>query len=588
MNEMAGKYAGMDRYECRKLWVQELDEAGFLVKTEDMVIPAGKCYRCHTVIEPMISDQWFVAMKELAKPAIEAATSGKLIHVPARFEKIYLNWLNDIRDWCISRQLWWGHRIPAYYCDECGETVVAREMPTVCPKCGCTHLTQDEDVLDTWFSSALWPFSTLGWPDKTPELDYFYPNSVMVTGYDILFFWVIRMVFSSCETMGEVPFKHVFLHGLVRDEQGRKMSKSLGNGIDPLEVIDEVGADALRFMLCTGISPGNDMRFIRGKLENARNFANKLWNASRFTLMNLLDDEGNFLEMADEASACLRDEDKWIISRVNEAAKDITDSLEKFELGLAGQKVYDLIWDEFCDWYIELVKRRLWSDDEEDKKTARFVLVKVLRDQLKLLHPFMPFITEEIWGALPKVEATEDNPNGLLIRAEWPEYDELLDYSDAELRINTAMDIIKAVRNIRVEADAAPSRKLNLVIRTDSIEDMIPQIEDYIKSIANVIGITVSGFEGDAPDDVMSAVIDGAEILVPLDELVDIAAEIERLEKEKKRLEGEVMRVDKKLSNQGFVAKAPAAVVEEERQKGEKYREMLETVTSRLEAIKAK
>lgn len=588
MNEMAGKYAGMDRYECRKLWVQELDEAGFLVKTEDMVIPAGKCYRCHTVIEPMISDQWFVAMKELAKPAIEAARSGKLIHVPARFEKIYLNWLNDIRDWCISRQLWWGHRIPAYYCDECGETVVAREMPTVCPKCGCTHLTQDEDVLDTWFSSALWPFSTLGWPDKTPELDYFYPNSVMVTGYDILFFWVIRMVFSSCETMGEVPFKHVFLHGLVRDEQGRKMSKSLGNGIDPLEVIDEVGADALRFMLCTGISPGNDMRFIRGKLENARNFANKLWNASRFTLMNLLDDEGNFLEMADEASACLRDEDKWIISRVNEAAKDITDSLEKFELGLAGQKVYDLIWDEFCDWYIELVKRRLWSDDEEDKKTARFVLVKVLRDQLKLLHPFMPFITEEIWGALPKVEATEDNPNGLLIRAEWPEYDESLDYSDAELRINTAMDIIKAVRNIRVEADAAPSRKLNLVIRTDSIEDMIPQIEDYIKSIANVIGITVSGFEGDAPDDVMSAVIDGAEILVPLDELVDIAAEIERLEKEKKRLEGEVMRVDKKLSNQGFVAKAPAAVVEEERQKGEKYREMLETVTSRLEAIKAK
>ena len=300
----------------------------------------------------------------------------------------------------------------------------------------------------------------------------------MVTGYDILFFWVIRMVFSSCETMGEVPFKHVFLHGLVRDEQGRKMSKSLGNGIDPLEVIDEVGADALRFMLCTGISPGNDMRFIRGKLENARNFANKLWNASRFTLMNLLDDEGNFLEMADEASACLRDEDKWIISRVNEAAKDITDSLEKFELGLAGQKVYDLIWDEFCDWYIELVKRRLWSDDEEDKKTARFVLVKVLRDQLKLLHPFMPFITEEIWGALPKVEVTEDNPNGLLIRAEWPEYDESLDYSDAELRINTAMDIIKAVRNIRVEADAAPSRKLNLVIRTDNIEDMIPQIED--------------------------------------------------------------------------------------------------------------
>lgn len=588
MNELAGKYEGMDRYECRKLWVEELDKAGYLVKTEDVVIPAGKCYRCHTVIEPMISDQWFVAMKELAQPAIEAATSGELVHVPARFEKVYLNWLNEIRDWCISRQLWWGHRIPAYYCDECGEIVVAREMPEVCPKCGCKHFTQDPDVLDTWFSSALWPFSTLGWPDKTPELDYFYPNSVMVTGYDILFFWVIRMVFSSCETMGEIPFKHVFLHGLVRDEQGRKMSKSLGNGIDPLEVIDEVGADALRFMLCTGITPGNDMRFIRGKLENARNFANKLWNASRFTMMNLVDDEGNFLNMADENTAVLRDEDKWIISRVNEATKDITDSLDKFELGLAGQKVYDLIWDEFCDWYIELVKRRLWSDDEEDKKTARYVLVRVLRDQLRLLHPFMPFITEEIWGVLPEVEATEDNPYGLLIRSNWPVYDEANCYEEAVFRINTAMDIIKAVRNIRAEADAAPSRKLNLIIRTESLVDVIPMIEDYIKNIANVTGITVTGYDGAAPDDVMSAVIDGAEILVPLDELVDIEAEIERLEKEKKKLEGEVTRVEKKLSNQGFVAKAPAAVVEEEKAKGEKYKEMLENVTARLESLKSR
>ena len=588
INENGGKFCGMDRYAAREAIVKELDEMGLLVRIEDYTHNVGTHDRCKTTIEPMIKKQWFVRMDELIKPAVKAVKDGDIQLIPKRMEKTYFNWTDNIRDWCISRQLWWGHRIPAYYCDDCGEVVVAREMPGVCPKCGCTHFTQDEDVLDTWFSSALWPFSTLGWPEKTPELDYFYPNSVMVTGYDILFFWVIRMVFSSCETMGEIPFKHVFLHGLVRDEQGRKMSKSLGNGIDPLEVIDEVGADALRFMLCTGISPGNDMRFIRGKLENARNFANKLWNASRFTMMNLVDENGSFLEMADADSAVLRDEDKWIISRVNDAAKDITESLEKFELGLAGQKVYDLIWDEFCDWYIELVKRRLWSDDEEDKKTARYVLVKVLRDQLKLLHPFMPFITEEIWGALPEVAATEDNPSSLLIRSEWPVYDEAMDYADAVFRINTAMDVIKAVRNIRAEADAAPSRKLNLIVRTDSHKDVIAQIEEYVQAIANVVSITVTDSEGAAPDDVMSAVIDGAEILVPLDELVDIAAEIERLEKEKKKLEGEVTRVEKKLANQGFVAKAPAAVVEEEKAKGEKYREMLETVTARLESLKSR
>lgn len=590
MTALAGKYEGMDRYECRKLWVEELKEAGYLVKIEDLVIPTGKCYRCHTVIEPRISDQWFVAMKELAKPAIKAAKGegGELEYVPPRFEKIHMNWLLDIRDWCISRQLWWGHRIPAYYCDECGEVVVAEDMPEKCPKCGCTHLHQDEDVLDTWFSSALWPFSTLGWPEKTPELEYFYPNQVMVTGYDIIFFWVIRMVFSGLYAMNEIPFKYVLIHGLVRDEQGRKMSKSLGNGIDPLEIIDEVGADALRFMLCTGITPGNDMRFIKSRLENSRNFANKLWNASRFTIMNLIGEDDEFLPMADEKTAKLRDEDKWIIAKINDGVKYVTDALTKFELGLAGQKVYELIWDEYCDWYIELVKARLWGDDEEDKKTARFVLQKTLKDLLKLLHPFMPFITEEIWGYLPKDAVSKDNPDGLLIKASWPVYDAELDYDEAIFRIETAKNIIKAVRNIRAEADAAPSRKISLIIKTDTLAEAIPSIEAHINRIANAWDIKIEASDSEAPKDVMSAVIEGAQILVPLDELVDMKAEIERLEKEAKRLEGEVLRVEKKLSNQGFVAKAPKAVVDEERAKGEKYKEMLETVKARLEAIKSK
>ena len=590
MTALAGKYEGMDRYECRKLWVEELKEAGYLVKIEDLVIPTGKCYRCHTVIEPRISDQWFVAMKELAKPAIKAAKGegGELEYVPPRFEKIHMNWLLDIRDWCISRQLWWGHRIPAYYCDECGEVVVAEDMPDKCPKCGCTHLHQDEDVLDTWFSSALWPFSTLGWPEKTPELEYFYPNQVMVTGYDIIFFWVIRMVFSGLYAMNEIPFKYVLIHGLVRDEQGRKMSKSLGNGIDPLEIIDEVGADALRFMLCTGITPGNDMRFIKSRLENSRNFANKLWNASRFTIMNLIGEDDEFLPMADEKTAKLRDEDKWIIAKINDGVKYVTDALTKFELGLAGQKVYELIWDEYCDWYIELVKARLWGDDEEDKKTARFVLQKTLKDLLKLLHPFMPFITEEIWGYLPKDAVSKDNPDGLLIKASWPVYDAELNYDEAIFRIETAKNIIKAVRNIRAEADAAPSRKISLIIKTDTLAEAIPSIEAHINRIANAWDIKIEASDSEAPKDVMSAVIEGAQILVPLDELVDMKAEIERLEKEAKRLEGEVLRVEKKLSNQGFVAKAPKAVVDEERAKGEKYKEMLETVKARLEAIKSK
>ena len=584
MNEHCGKYEGMDRYECRKQWVKDLDEAGYLVKTEDLTIPVGKCYRCHSAVEPMMSDQWFVKMDELAKPAIKAVESGRMKFVPERFSKIYLNWLYDIRDWCISRQLWWGHRIPAYYCDDCGEVVVAAEMPEVCPKCGCKHFHQDEDVLDTWFSSALWPFSTLGWPDKTADLGYFYPNSVLVTGYDIIFFWVVRMVFSGYECMGDAPYDYVFVHGLVRDEQGRKMSKSLGNGVDPLEAIDQYGADALRFMLCTGISPGNDTRYIPKRIEAARNFANKLWNASRFTIMNLQDDSGEWLPMSFDA-AKLKDEDKWILQMTNDGVKYVTDQLDKFELGLAGQRVYELIWDVYCDWYIEMVKSRLYGDDEEDKMVARYVLTSVLRDLLKLLHPFMPFITEEIWGVLPK-NTEKTGADAMLIRANWPVYEPGMDYSDAVKRIETAMDVIKAVRNIRAEAEAQPNRKLNLVIKTDTLASDIEAEATHIRSLANVEGIEFKSADYDAGADVMTAVVDGAEIAVALDDLVDKAAEIERLTKEKAKLESEVERVEKKLANKGFTHKAPAHLVEAEREKGVKYKEMLETVIARLESLK--
>ena len=584
MNGHCGKYEGMDRYECRKQWVKDLEEGGYLVKTEDMTIPVGKCYRCHSAVEPMMSDQWFVKMDELAKPAIEAVESGRMKFVPERFSKVYLNWLYDIRDWCISRQLWWGHRIPAYYCEDCGEIVVAAEMPNTCPKCGGKHFHQDEDVLDTWFSSALWPFSTLGWPEDTDDLGYFYPNNVMVTGYDIIFFWVVRMVFSGCECMGEPPFSHVFVHGLVRDEQGRKMSKSLGNGVDPLESIDQYGADALRFMLCTGISPGNDTRYIPKRIEAARNFANKLWNASRFTIMNLQDESGEWLPMAFDSSR-LKDEDKWILQMVNDGTGYVTEQLEKFELGLAGQRVYELIWDVYCDWYIEMVKSRLYGSDEEDKKVARYVLTSVLRDLLKLLHPFMPFITEEIWSVLPE-SSDKTGVDAMLIKANWPEYEPDMDYSDAVKRIETAMDVIKAVRNIRAEAEAQPSRKINLIVRTDTLESDIEAVSSHIRSLANVDGIKFIGTGSEIGSDVMTAVIDGAEIAAALDDLVDKAAEIERLTKEKARLESEVERVEKKLANKGFTDKAPAKLVEAEREKGVKYKDMLDTVTARLESLK--
>ena len=600
MNELAGKYEGQDRYECRKNWVADLEAAGYLVKTEEKVIPMGTCYRCHTVIEDMVSDQWFVKMEELAKPAIEVAKNGKLRHIPERFEKIYLHWLEGIKDWCISRQLWWGHRIPAYYCEECGETVVSYDAPEKCPKCGCTHLKQDEDVLDTWFSSALWPFSTLGWPEKTSELDYFYPTDVLVTGYDIIFFWVVRMVFSGLEYMGEVPFHDVYIHGLVRDAQGRKMSKSLGNGIDPLEIIDKYGADALRFMLSTGITPGNDMRFTEDRLENSRNFANKLWNASRFVIMNLQDEEGEFKPLAKCCDDCcggacanttnfanipLKDEDKWMIKKVNDAIEYIDNAMERYDLALAGQRVYDLIWNEYCDWYIELVKPRLWGDDEEDKKVVRFVLVMCLKNMLKLLHPFMPFITEEIWGFLPH----GDDEQGYLIAAEWPKTSASYIYPQAEKTLEMAMEEIKAIRNIKAEKNVAPSKKIKAIILAEGEKAKTAKAgEAYLKNLANITEILFTDSKKDVPEDAVSAVIDGAEIYIPLDDLVDFAEELARLEKEQKRLEGEVKRSNGMLSNPGFVNKAPEAKIQAEKEKLAVYEDMLAKVSAQIEAIKTK
>ena len=593
MNENAGKYKGMDRYECRKTWVKDLEEAGYLVKTETLSIPVGKCYRCDTVIEPMLSDQWFVRMETLAKPAIEAAESGKLKHVPKRFEKTYLHWLHEIHDWCISRQLWWGHRIPAWYCSDCGETVVSEETPSVCPKCGSGHLTQDEDVLDTWFSSALWPFSTLGWPNRTPELNYFYPTDILVTGYDIIFFWVVRMVFAGCEAMKDVPFEKVYVHGLVRDSQGRKMSKSLGNGIDPLEEIEKYGVDALRFTLTTGITPGNDMRYQDEKIIASRNFANKLWNASRFAIMNLQDENEQFLPLANGASdedfdvttMNLKVEDRWIISRLNDAISYVTETMEKLDLALAGQRIYDLIWNEYCDWYIEIVKKRLWSEDEEDKIVVRSMLVYLLKSMLKLLHPHMPFITEEIWSYLPHSQK-DSGTSSYLINARWPQACDSHRFVEEESMLGMAMDAITAIRNVRAEANAAPSKRLNAVIlaRGEDLEK-IRSAERYIRELANIKELKFTDETGEAPQDGMSAVIPGAQIFIPLEELVDLDAEVERLEKEKEKLQKEVERVEKKLSNDSFTSKAPRKIVDEEKAKKDKYEEMLEKVLKQLEIV---
>ena len=600
MNSLAGKYEGMDRYECRKAWVKDLEEAGYLVKVERMVIPEGECYRCHSAIEPMLSDQWFVAMEELAKPAIKAVEDGTSRFIPDRFKKTYLHWLEEIKDWCISRQLWWGHRIPAYYCDECGEITVARSMPEKCPHCGCTHLTQDPDVLDTWFSSALWPFSTLGWPEKTPDLDYFYPTTSMITGYDIIFFWVVRMMFSGLEYMGKVPFYDIYIHGLVRDAQGRKMSKSLGNGIDPLEVIDQYGADALRFMLSTGISPGNDMRFQTEKIESARNFANKLWNASRFVIMNIEDEDGNFKEMArccndccgkacadstDFSQIALKDEDKWMLNRINDCIEYVDPAMDRYDMAMAGQRIYDLIWNEYCDWYIELVKPRLWGDDEEDKKVVRFALVMCLKNMLKLLHPFMPFITEEIWSYLPHGEGEKK----YLISESWPKASLSYVYPEATKVLQITMDAVRAIRNIKAEKAVAPSVKIKATVLADGEKaDLLRKGESYLRNLGNITELTFAASKEDIPEDSVSAVIDGAEIYVPLDELVDYKEEFDRLTKEKTRLEGEVKRSNGMLSNPNFVNKAPEAKVQSEKDKLVVYEEMLDKVIKQLEIVSQK
>ncbi|HBK68189.1 MAG TPA: valine--tRNA ligase, partial [Firmicutes bacterium] len=572
MNEEAGKYNGMDRYECRKLFVKALEDNGFMLKIEKTDHNVGTCYRCHNIVEPRVSDQWFVSMKSLAEPALKAGAEKEVEFVPERFTKIYTHWLENIRDWCISRQLWWGHRIPAYYCQECGEIMVSKEAPERCTKCGSIDIKQDEDVLDTWFSSGLWPFSTLGWPNETEELKYFYPTDVLVTGYDIIFFWVVRMVFSALEATGEVPFKHVFIHGLVRDAEGRKMSKSLGNGVDPLEVIDQYGADALRFMLMTGISPGNDTRFNIDRLESSRNFANKLWNASRFVLMNI---EGTLIDKK-TAKKNYKTEDKWIISRANKAAKDVKENLDKFELGLAAQRVYDFIWNEYCDWYIEIVKPRLYGEEGTDKDTARFVLIKVLKNMLKLLHPFMPFITEEIWQALPHQGET-------VMLAHWPAADDQLLDPLAEKEMGLIMNITRAIRNIRADAGVDPGRKVEAIfLAEEDKQKILTENRLYLETLVGLNKIEIQSDKAVKPGKAMTAVVEGVEIYLPLAGMVDLELEAKRLQKELSTLEGERKRLAAKLANEQFVTKAPPIVVEKERQKLADIEIDYEKVKSRL------
>ena len=577
INERGGKYAGMDRYEARRAMVEDLEKQGLLVKVVDHEHSVGTHDRCKTTVEPMIKPQWFVRMKEMAKAAMDVLKTDDLNFVPERFDKIYLHWLENIKDWCISRQLWWGHRIPAYYCDECGEVVVSRGMPEKCPKCGCTHLTQDEDTLDTWFSSALWPFSTLGWPDKTPELEYFYPTSVLVTGYDIIFFWVIRMVFSGLEQTGKSPFKHVLIHGLVRDSQGRKMSKSLGNGIDPLQVIDQYGADALRLTLITGNAPGNDMRFYWERVEASRNFANKIWNASRFILMNMED-----TDVKAPAREELETADRWILSKLNDLTKEVTDNMESFELGIAVSKIHDFIWDEFCDWYIEIAKQRIWAKEENKKAAdcALWTLKTVLSGAMKLLHPYMPFITEEIYCTLHPEEES-------IMISSWPVYRE--DWSDpaAEQIIEKVKDIVKGVRNIRSEMNVAPSKKIHVIIVPEKEEDgsQLDALKEMYQKLMNAGQVTVQADKDGIGEDAISLVVPGAVAYLPLDELVDKEKERERLLKEEERLAKELKRSQGMLNNEKFLSKAPAAKVQEEREKMEKYQKMMEQVKERLKQL---
>ena len=564
------KYAGMDRYEAREAIVADLRAEGALVEIEDYTHNVGTCYRCHTTVEPRVSKQWFVKMEELAKPAIEAVKSGETKFVPEHFDKTYFHWLENIKDWCISRQLWWGHRIPAFYCDGCGETIVTKEASAVCPKCG-KPMRQDEDTLDTWFSSALWPFSTLGWPDKTEDLEYFYPTSTLVTGYDIILFWVIRMMFSGIEHTGKAPFDTILIHGLVRDSQGRKMSKSLNNGIDPLEVIDKYGADALRLTLVTGNAPGNDMRFYWERVEANRNFANKVWNASRFIMMNLDKAQVNDIKLTS-----LTDADKWILSKVNTLAADVTDNMEKYELGVAVQKVYDFIWEEFCDWYIEMVKPRLYSDEDSTKAAALWTLKTVLINSLKLLHPYMPFITEEIFCNLSDEES--------VMISSWPEYKEEWDFAKEERAVETIKEAVRGIRNTRAGMNVPPSRKAKVYVVTDDkeTEEIFLAGKVFFTTLAYASEVTIQNDKSGIDDDAVAVLIPKAAVYMPFAELVDVEKEIERLRGEQKRLEGELKRVKGMLGNENFVSKAPAAKIEEEKAKLEKYTVMMEQVQDRL------
>ena len=576
INENGGKYNGMDRYECRKAIIKDLEEQGYLLKTEPYSHNVGTCYRCHNDVEPLISAQWFVKMEPLAKEALRVVKDGEVKFVPERFSKTYINWMENVHDWCISRQLWWGHQIPAWYCDECGHINVSREDPTKCAKCGCEHLTRDEDVLDTWFSSALWPFSTLGWPEKTADLDFYYPNSVMVTGYDIIFFWVARMIFSGCEQMKKIPFETVLIHGLVRDDKGRKMSKSLGNGIDPLVMAEKYGADALRFNLITGNSPGNDTRFYTEKCEAMRNFANKIWNASRFVMMNLTIDKC-VLPAADK----LEQEDKWVLSKLNKLVKEVTENLDSYEIGVASAKVYDFIWDTFCDWSIELTKTRMNGEDEEAKLVAQNVLCYVLINLLKMLHPFMPFITEEIWQALPRLEDGE-----FLMTSQWPEYQDALNFPVEEAAMEAVMDTIKAIRTRRAEMNVPPSKKAEILLVTATPE-IYAQGLHFMQRLAYASAVT---FAETAPAELggqVSVVTANATAYMPLAELVDIQAELERINKEKEKAENGLRIVMQKLTNEKFVSKAPEAVVNAEKERAAKFQELIAKLEESAKAMQA-
>ena len=576
MNEKAGKYAGIDRYECRKALVEDLKEQGLLVKVVPHSHNVGVHDRCHTTVEPMIKQQWFVKMDEMIKPAVEGVKNGEIKLLPSRMDKTYFNWTDNIRDWCISRQLWWGHRIPAWYCDDCGEMVVSIEKPGKCPKCGKEHWTQDPDTLDTWFSSALWPFSTLGWPEKTEDLDYFYPNDVLVTGYDIIFFWVIRMIFSGYEQMGKAPFHTVLFHGLVRDSQGRKMSKSLGNGIDPLEVIDKYGADALRLTLITGNAPGNDMRFYWERVENSRNFANKIWNATRFIMMNMEKADFTNVKLSDLTIA-----DRWILSKVNTLAKEMTDNMEKFELGIAVSKVYDFIWEEFCDWYIEMVKPRLYNDEDETKAAALWTLKTVLIQALKLLHPYMPFITEEIFCNI------QDEEESIMI-SKWPEYTDEWNFEADEAAVDTIKAAVRAIRNLRTGMNVPPSRKAKVYVVSakEDVRHIFESSKSFFATLGYASEVHVQEDKTGIDENAVSTLIHDAAVYIPLEELVDIDKEIERLEKEAAKLAGEIKRASGMLANPKFVDKAPAAKVEEEKAKLAKYTEMSEQVAERLAQLK--